>query len=70
MRLGLACVVLGIILSEVLLFGQGTFFWAELGLIPGHYWHMVLASVLIPIGVALVLISAWSNGSVLAEEQP
>ncbi len=62
-RMGLAFTVAGIIVSELLLFGQGTFFWAALGLIPGHYWHMVIASALIPIGVILLLLSALSPSS-------
>jgi hypothetical protein len=57
-RWGLGALIGGIILSEVLLFMQGTFFWAGLGLIPGHYLHMVLASALMPIGVLLLL---WSG---------
>jgi hypothetical protein len=57
-RWGLGALIGGIILSEVLLFLQGTFFWAGIGLIPGHYLHMVLASALMPIGVFLLL---WSG---------
>lgn len=58
-RTGLVLIAAGIIGSEVLLFTQGTFFWAGLGLIPGHYWHMVLFSALIPMGVALLLLGAF-----------
>ena len=56
-RVGLGALIGGIILSELLLFTQGTFFWAGLGLIPGHYLHMVIASGLMPLGVLLLLAS-------------
>ena len=55
-RWGIRAVITGIIASEVLLFLQGTFFWLGWGLIPGHYWHLFLASALIPIGVGLILV--------------
>lgn len=60
-KAGVALLTGGIIASELLLFAQGTFFWAELGLIPGHYWHMVLASSLMPLGVALLLWEGWRH---------
>ncbi len=56
MRIGLGLLTAGIILSELLLFIQGTFFWIGWGRIPGHYWHLTIASALMPIGVALILI--------------
>jgi hypothetical protein len=56
-RIGLGSLVTGIILSELLLFLQGTFFWAGFGLIPGHYLHLFLASILMPVGVLLLLIT-------------
>ena len=58
--------VAGIILSELLLFAQGTFFWAGWGMIPGHYWHLFLASALMPVGVGLMLWSGWRNGQAIA----
>lgn len=54
-KAGVALLTGGIILSELLLFTQGTFFWVGRGLIKGHYLHMVLASALMPIGAALLL---------------
>lgn len=59
MRAGLLLLCAGIVASELLLFTQGTFFWAGWGLIPGHYWHMIVASALMPIGVLLLL---WPAG--------
>lgn len=58
-KAGVALLTGGIILSELLLFVQGTFFWAGWGLIKGHYLHLVLASSLMPLGVALLLWSGW-----------
>nr|AWJ66209.1 cytochrome c [uncultured bacterium] len=52
---GVLLMIIGIISSELLLFLQGTFFWAGWGLITGHYWHIFLASALIPLGVLMVI---------------
>jgi len=57
-RFGLGAIVLGIVLSEVLLFTQGTFFWAGWGLLPGHYEELFGVSVLIPLGVGVLLVQA------------
>lgn len=57
-RIGLGLLVAGIVLSELLLFVQGTFFWAGWGMIPGHYLHLAIASGLMPAGVALLLLGA------------
>ena len=58
-RTGLVLLIVGILLSEVLLFAQGTFFWAGWGMISGHYWHLFLASALMPTGVALLMFGSW-----------
>ena len=60
-RVGLTLLISGILLSELLLFSQGTFFWAGWGMIPGHYWHLFLASALMPTGVLLLLMSWWQG---------
>lgn len=60
-RFGLALLTAGIVLSELLLFIQGTFFWIGWGRITGHYWHLMIASALMPIGVALILVRACSK---------
>jgi hypothetical protein len=65
-RTGLVLLIAGILLSELLLFAQGTFFWAGRGMIPGHYWHLFLASALMPVGVGLMLWSGWRNEQALA----
>jgi uncharacterized membrane protein YGL010W len=64
-RTGLVLLISGILLSELLLFAQGTFFWAGWGMIPGHYWHLFLASALIPLGVGLMLWSGWHRKTTL-----
>ncbi|MCB0771319.1 MAG: hypothetical protein KDC00_13045 [Flavobacteriales bacterium] len=56
LRTGLWLIASGIVLSELMLFAQGTLFWAGWGLIPGHYWQITAASALIPIGVLVVLV--------------
>ena len=58
-RVGLLLLISGILFSELLLFAQGTFFWAGWGMIPGHYWHLFLASAMMPVGVGLMLWSLW-----------
>jgi hypothetical protein len=65
-RVGMVLLISGILLSELLLFAQGTFFWAGWGMIPGHYWHLFLASALMPVGVGLMLWSGWRNEKALA----
>jgi hypothetical protein len=57
-RIGLGLLISGILLSEILLFTQGTFFWAGWGMIPGHYWHLFLASLLMPVGITHLLLSS------------
>jgi hypothetical protein len=71
LRVGIALIAAGILLSELLLFTQGTFFWAGWGLITGHYWHLTVASALIPVGVAMVLVKGLStrHSSILMEER-
>ncbi len=55
-KAGLWLLLVGIVASELLLFGQGTMVWAGMGFMQGHYWHLFLASVIMPIGVFLMLI--------------
>lgn len=62
-RAGLALLLTGIISSELLLFAQGTFFWAGWGMMPGHYWHLFIASALMPAGIALLLATGGRPGA-------
>lgn len=60
-RFGLILFVAGYALSEGLLFLQGTFFWAGFGLLPGYYWTLFAASVLLPLGVGTLLFKGLRN---------
>ncbi|MCB9183687.1 MAG: hypothetical protein H6591_07190 [Flavobacteriales bacterium] len=50
-RIALSSFLLGFILSEALLFIQGSLFWAGLGMMPGYYEILFSASALLPIGL-------------------
>lgn len=56
-RWGMTILVLGFVFSEILLFLQGTMFWATLGFMPYYYEFLFGASVLIPLGVLIFLLS-------------
>lgn len=60
-RIGIILLLAGIVGSEFLLFLQGTFFWAGLGSIAGHYWHLFIASLLMPLGIAVLLWKGWRD---------
>lgn len=55
-RAGLAVFVAGFLLSELLLFLQGTMLWAQIGFMPRYYEMLFGASVLIPVGVVLLVV--------------
>lgn len=52
---GLVLFIVGYAASELLLFAQGTAFWAGWGAMPGYYWSVFLASALMPAGAWLLL---------------
>ncbi len=58
-RIGLSLFTAGVLLSESLLFGQGTLWWLGWGNMPGYYAWLVAVSSLIPLGVAVLLLHAW-----------
>lgn len=60
-RVGIGALVSGIVASELLLFIQGTFFWIGWGMIPGHYLQLVIASALMPLGVAVLLLAGMAD---------
>lgn len=60
-RIGLALLIAGFALSELLLFGQGTLIWVRWGMLPGYHWMLFAASALLPIGAALLLLGARSG---------
>ena len=56
-RFGWSVLALGFVVTELILFVQGCFFWWNLGFISGYYEVLFGASVLLPVGVIGVLLS-------------
>lgn len=56
-RAGIVFFVAGFLLSELLLFLQGTLLWAQIGFMPWYYELLFGASLLIPFGIILLLLS-------------
>lgn len=54
---GLLLFLAGVLLTELLLFLQGLFFWLELGFLPSYYETLLFASILLPLGIGLLLFS-------------
>ncbi|MBK7869888.1 MAG: hypothetical protein IPJ74_03960 [Saprospiraceae bacterium] len=54
-RMGLWSIIAGFILSESLLFLQGTMFWGAMGFLPFYYELLFAVSILIPLGIALLI---------------
>ncbi len=55
-RWGIMIIVVGFVLSEALLFLQGTMLWATLGFLPYYYECLFGASVLLPLGILVFLL--------------
>jgi hypothetical protein len=53
---GVALLLAGFILSEFILFSQGTMFWMQLGFMPHYYFSLFVVSALMPVGLVLVLV--------------
>lgn len=66
-RYGWIILALGFVLTELILFGQGSLFWMNAGFIPGYYEILFAASTLLPIGIAIILLS-YRRGSILNTE--
>lgn len=56
-RIGTYLLVLGIVLSESLLFIQGTMLWGAQGFLPGYYLVLFIFSLMMPIGIFMILLS-------------
>jgi hypothetical protein len=54
-RLGLLIIFGGFILSELVLFGQGTLLWAGIGFIPNYYLVLFLVQAMLPLGILLLM---------------
>ena len=51
----------GFLLSEALLFVQGTMFWMGWGLIPDYYELLLAVSLLLPVSVILLVLHMWQT---------
>ena len=60
---GLTILFAGVLLSELLLFLQGTFLWIGFGFIPFYYEIIFAVSLLMPLGVALLFINTRTAAS-------
>ena len=58
---GWLTLIVGFLLSELLLFGQGSLIWAKLGFIPHYHLLLFLSSILFPIGLLMVLTDSLLN---------
>jgi len=56
-KIGWLILVAGFVLTELLLFGQGTLLWMKSGFIPSFYLLLFLATTLLPIGLSLISIA-------------
>lgn len=54
-RIGLSLFTSGLVLTEALLFLQGTLFWAGFGMLPGYHATLLGFSLLLPAGIAVLL---------------
>ncbi len=54
-RSGLGLLLVGFVISELLLFGQGTLIWLQLGFLEDYHLFLFLGSCLFPIGLGLLL---------------
>ncbi|GAA0879837.1 hypothetical protein GCM10009119_28060 [Algoriphagus jejuensis] len=59
-RLGLWFLIAGFSFSELLLFGQGTLVWMQLGFLEHYHVCLFLASGLLPIGLGLLMIQVFT----------
>jgi len=63
-RAGWLSLFAGFVLSEGLLFLQGTLIWGKLGFLAQYHLWLFLASILFPIGLALLLISLFASSQI------
>lgn len=57
LKVGVKCFILGYILTEVLLFLQGWFFYFGEGTIPGYFQSILIFSILLVLGLLLIMAS-------------
>ena len=56
-KIGIVLFLIGLISTEILLFLQGTMFWAAAGFMPYYYELLFGCSLFLPVGILLILIS-------------
>jgi len=61
LKIGLAILILGIILSEILLFGQSLVVFYELNGIPNFFKALLYSSALMPVGIGLLVWSEFAS---------
>ncbi|MBT8233910.1 MAG: hypothetical protein KJN84_14855, partial [Bacteroidia bacterium] len=54
-RLGITIFLAAILLTELMLFGQGLLIWMRLGFIPYYYILIAVFSLLFPLGIGIIL---------------
>lgn len=64
LNVGFIIFLSGILLSELILFLQGSMFWAGLGFLPHYYLMLFLVSGLLPIGIAIIILSSGKTISI------
>ncbi|MHC0445537.1 hypothetical protein ACWA1F_09000 [Flavobacterium sp. 3-218] len=57
LKIGVKIFILGYVLTEVLLFLQGWFFFFGAGSIPGYFLNILIFSILLVLGLALIMVS-------------
>lgn len=62
-RLGLWLLLAGFFASELLLFLQGTLFWAAMGFLPWYYESLFAVSILMPAGILLLWMGQQRNAA-------
>jgi hypothetical protein len=60
-QVGWYSLAIAFITSEILLLGQGTLLWAQLGFIPHFHLILFLASALFPLGLLMVSVELWGK---------
>ena len=64
LRSGLIAFLTGFVLTEGMLFLQGTLFWGAFGFIPYYYEVLFVFTLLLPVGIGLILFSLLKDGIV------
>lgn len=58
---GLWVFIAAVILSELIIFGQGVMFWGNMGFLPFYYWSLFVVSALFPLGLGMIMIGQYGH---------